>query len=217
MLDTLNTRCAQRIHAATFAKGVRSIGIAAAETQSNAGELAREIAAVTAGFGKRVMLVNSRETSDFGVRGKDVSDFMQGAVKNNDGFLEVRISRGSDAHRMMNDSNQLKLLMAGLDALVDVIVFDLPAHDEAMPAIYAPIAASALEAVFLVALPNVTTNQKLLDAISWLRESDAKVAGLVVNDKFNPTLGEEIVREARRLRRILPFLPGFAARRRPKW
>lgn len=29
---------------------------------------------------------------------------------------------------------------------------------------------------------------------------------------FNPTLGEEIVREAKRLRKLMPFLPGFAAR-----
>ena len=56
MYQTANTRCAQRIHAATFAQSVRTLGISAVETEAKSGELARDIAITTAGFGKRVML-----------------------------------------------------------------------------------------------------------------------------------------------------------------
>jgi hypothetical protein len=216
-LETLNARCALRIHAATFAKEARSVGIVAAETQSNAGVLAREIAVITAGFGRKVMLINARETSDTGVQGKTAAEFVSNAIVGFEGILEVRILRGSEAHRALNEGRQLTALLADLAELVDAVVFDLPAHDEAMPAIYAPIAAAALDAVLLVTLPTVTTNLKLEETISWLSESGAAILAIIANDRFNPTLGEEIVREAKRLRKLVPFLPGFAARQVAKF
>ena len=105
-LETLNARCALRIHAATFAKEARSVGIVAAETQSNAGVLAREIAVITAGFGRKVMLINARETSDSGVQGKTVAEFVSNAVVGIEGILEVRILRGSEAHRALRETDE---------------------------------------------------------------------------------------------------------------
>lgn len=84
----------------------------------------------------------------------------------------MRILRGSEAHRALNEGRQSTALLADLAELVDAVVFDLPAHDEAMPAIYAPIAAAALDAVLLVTLPTGwSPNLKLEETISWLSES----------------------------------------------
>lgn len=71
-LETLNARwCALRIHAATFAKGSPICRDRGRRNPINAGVLAREIAVITAGFGRKVMLINARETSDLGVQGQD--------------------------------------------------------------------------------------------------------------------------------------------------
>lgn len=212
MFDTLNIRCAQRIHAATFAKEAKSLGVVAVETEANAGGLAREIAIITAGFGKRVMLINARESSEFGVCAGKAEDFFEQTVKTNEGYLEVRIARGSEAHRIINDTRELADLLEKLCSRVDAIVFDLPAHDEDMPGIYAPNVVSVLDAVLLVTLPQVTTRFKLVETLTWLTGSGGAVLAIVVNDRFNPTLGEEIVREAKRAARLFPALPRFVAR-----
>jgi hypothetical protein len=209
MFQTPNTRCAQRIHAATFAQNVRSLGISAVETEAKSGELAREIAITTAGFGKRVMLINVRELSDFGVKGSTAKDFMKGAIDSNEGILDVRIMRGSDAQRIINDRSALHALLLELAEFIDAIIFDLPAHDEAMPAVYGPITALVLDSVMLVAMPSVTPTIKLKEALSWLRESGAVIAAIVLNDRYNPTLGDEIIREFRRLSKYFPFLQRF--------
>jgi hypothetical protein len=209
MYQTTNTRCAQRIHAATFAQSVRSLGISAVETEARSGELAREIAITTAGFGKRVMLVNARDLSEFGVKGGTAKDFMKGAIDSNEGILDVRIMRGSDAQRTINDRSSLRALLLELAEFMDAIIFDLPAHDEAMPAVYGPIAALVLDSVMLVATPSVTPAIKLKEALSWLRESGAVIAAIVLNDRYNPTLGDEINREFRRVSKYFPFLQRF--------
>lgn len=206
MYQTPNTRCAQRIHAATFAQSVRTLGISAVETEAKSGDLAREIAITTAGFGKRVMLINARELSEYGVTGGTARDFLKGAIDSNEGILDVRIVRGSDAQRTINDRSALHALLTELAELIDAIVFDLPAHDEEMPAVYGPIAALVLDSVMLVAMPSVTPTIKLKEALSWLRESGAVIAAIVLNDRYNPTLGDEIIREFRRISKYFPFL-----------
>jgi Mrp family chromosome partitioning ATPase len=212
MFETLNIRCAQRVHAATFAKQAKSLGVVAVETAANAGELAREIAVITAGFGKRVILINARETSEFGVRAGTAEEIFDQTVKTNEGYLEVRIASGSEAHRIMNDGRALAQLLEKLCARVDAIVFDLPAHDEDMSGIYTPNVASVLDAVLLVALPQMTTKFKLIETITWLTGSGGVVLAIVVNDRYNPTLGDEIIREARRLAALFPGFPKFIAR-----
>lgn len=212
MVNIQNTRCAQRIHAATFAKNMRAIGISAVETEAGSGGLARDIAVTTAGFGKRVMLINAREMSEFGITGNTAAAFMKGAIASNEGFLDVRIIRGSNAHRTINNAQQLSQLLLELAETVDAIIIDLPAHDEPMPAVYAPITAVAMDAVFLAAMPSLTTALQLGEAISWLTESGAIIAAIVVNDRFNPVLGDEIIREAKRLTRFFPFFPRFIER-----
>jgi hypothetical protein len=212
MFATLNTRCAQRIHAATFSKQARSLGIVATETQARAGSLARELAIVTAGFGKRVLLINTREEREFGAQCHTANDFLECAKATNTGYAEVHIARGSEAHRILNDAGELSMLLDKLRERVDAIIFDLPAHDEVMPGVYAPIVVSALDAVMVVALPTVTTSHRLTETLSWIKESGGAVVAVIVNDRFNPTLAEEIVREAGRLARIFPGFPKFVER-----
>ena len=51
----------------------------------------------------------------------------------------------------------------------------------------------------------------LKDTLSWATESGGTILAIVVNDRFNPTLAEEMVREAQRVSRMLPFFPRFVA------
>lgn len=217
MFETLNTRCAQRIHAATFSKQAHSLGIVATETQAHAGALARELAIVTAGFGKRVLLVNTRECTEFGIQCHTAEDFLKFSLATNEGYAEVNIARGSQAHRIVNDAIELTALLKQLSERVDAIIFDLPAHDEAMPEVYAPIVVSALDAVMVVTLPTLTTGHELVETLSWIKESGGVVLAIIVNDRFNPTLAEEMVREAGRLARFFPGFPKFIERQVAKF
>ncbi len=73
------------------------------------------------------------------------------------------------------------------------IVLDLPAVLETDTARLNPSAAArAADAVILVGLTGLTSRSELAEATQALRQVGANVAGLVLNDQYCATLGEEI-------------------------
>jgi hypothetical protein len=213
MFDKLNTSFARRVHAATFAGTVKTLGITATESICDSGRAAQELAGVTAGFGKRVLLVNAREASPDGVHDANAEAFLASATQTAESLFQLKLAAGSPAHRAVNDAHHLAQLNASLGDHFDAIIYDLPAHDEAMPRIYTPIVVSVLDAVLLVAMPTVTTNVSLTETVTWLGASGGKVTAIALNDRHNPTLGEEIRREVGRLGKRLPGLQQFIARK----
>jgi hypothetical protein len=63
---------------------------------------------------------------------------------------------------------------------------------------------AACDGVYLVCMAGDVDSESLAQTMKLLRQCDAKLVGVVVNEALNPTLGEELAREARRLKRFLP-------------
>ncbi len=78
-------------------------------------------------------------------------------------------------------------------AAYDSIILDLPAIDGASQTAINPVAAArAADAVFLVGLTGLTLRSEMIEAVQKLRQVGANVTGVVLNDQFCATLGEEI-------------------------
>jgi hypothetical protein len=60
----------------------------------------------------------------------------------------------------------------------------------------------------LVALTAVTTERSLRVATERLAAAGASVGGVVFNDRFNPTLGDELCRQLDRFVRLAPRTTG---------
>jgi Mrp family chromosome partitioning ATPase len=82
----------------------------------------------------------------------------------------------------------------------------LASDDVAVPAI---LGACLCDSVIIVCGMGYTTSSELSACISDLAQAQANLEGVVINDCYNPTLGEEMAREAGRLKRLMPKVSNF--------
>lgn len=112
------------------------------------------------------------------------------------------------AHRaVFNSVAQMKALFHDELCRYGALVVDLPpvlgAHDERIN----PLGAiAACDGIVMLCMAGEVHRDSLARTMTLLNQSGANVLGLVVNDARNPSLGSELAREARRLRRLSPRL-----------
>ncbi len=212
-MDTL-ALAAQRAYSATVGRGAIAIAVTGASSEAGSSEFARAVATAGSDFGKRVLLLKAcRTTEALGDYKSDLENVKSRAIQETDRLSVLEVPTGTQLHSMLNDSMHLSSVLSGWTGAFDAIIIDCPAYGVAAPAIYTPMTASAADAVLLVTMPGTLPRQEF-DAISqWLAESGAELSAIVLNDRHNPTLAQEIVREAGRLKRIWPGFPDFVARK----
>ncbi len=210
---------AQRAYSATIGRGAITVAVTGTSENARAGALARAIAEAGAGFGKRVLLLTA---DDDGIGDGTVLDASPDAISN--AALEVShrlhvlaIPRGSELHACVNDNKRLIGAFAALAGSFDAIILDGPAYGRENPVIYTPLTAAAFDAVLLVAEPGVQSRPEFDAICTWLSESGAVISAVILNDAKNPTLAQEFVREARRLKKIWPRFPALVERTIAAW
>lgn len=208
---------AQRAFSATLGRGAFCVAVTSTCPEAGGADFARAMAEAGADFGKRILLIKAASLSP----GDDKSPAGQAVLscaRNADaGHLELHVCANGELHRTLNDNARLASLLEGWRPFLDGVILDLPPFGGAGVGVYAPLAASAAGAVLLIALPGVTESHVMGEALKWLADSGANLSGLVLNDCRNPTLAQEIVREAGRLKNILPFAPRLAERLVARW
>lgn len=65
---------------------------------------------------------------------------------------------------------------------------------------------------FLNVLTNVTTESQLTEAKEMLEQSGASISAVIMNDRFAPSLKDELIRETQRLNRLFPRTMNFFRR-----
>ena len=108
---------------------------------------------------------------------------------------------------ILRERSALADLIAGWKDRFAAVVVDLPPL-EGGPAFGAdPVSAGqALDGVVLSVMVRRTREAALIGAVETLTAAGVRTLGVVANDRDNPTLGSEIAREARRLRRVAPSI-----------
>ena len=62
---------------------------------------------------------------------------------------------------------------------------------------------------FLNVLTNVTTESQLTEAKEMLEQNGASISAVIMNDRYAPSLKDELIRETNRLNRLFPRTMGF--------
>lgn len=89
----------------------------------------------------------------------------------------------------------------------DMVILDAPALlDRAPRPLPGLTAAAAAEATLLVVLAGRTPASALREARTALDAAGARLAGVVMNDRHHPSLGQELERQAMRFARLAPRL-----------
>jgi len=89
----------------------------------------------------------------------------------------------------------------------DMVILDAPALLDRSPRPLPGLtAAAAAEATLLVVLAGRTPGSALREARAALEAAGARLAGVVMNDQHQPSLADELERQARRFARLAPWL-----------
>lgn len=220
MISKSRQLAAQRAYSATLGRGARTLAVTGSAADAGSADLAGDIAAAAAAFGKRTLLVRAAHAPGAGLGmplGDDLDSVWQAARPLGDLLWELTVPAGTALHALLNDGQRLPAAMAGWLPRFDTVILDCPPFEADMPALYTPLTASAADAVILVTLPGAAPRAGLEEVLKWLTESGAVVSALVLNDRFNPTLAQEMIREAARFARLAPGLVRYVTRKVNGW
>ena len=211
---------AQRAWSATLGRGARTLAVTGSEPDAGTAEAAFAIASAGAAFGKRVLLVRAFHSDPGQPSARletDAQSVIAAARPAGDLLWQLDVPTRTAMHALLNDGQHLPSVIATWLAHFDAIVFDCPPFEAEQPPIYTPLTASAADAVLLVTLPGTSPRAAMDEVLKWLGESGAILSALVLNDRENPTLAQEMIREARRFARLAPGLVRWIERRIGGW
>jgi len=105
------------------------------------------------------------------------------------------------------DPSRVKITLCNLLETFDCIVGDAPCLGRrAYSGLPTATLAAAFEAVILVLLSGATISNSAEAAVRQLRNADARILGVVMNDREMPHLRQELTRQAAKLDFLLPGL-----------
>jgi protein-tyrosine kinase len=213
----------QRMYAATVARGLRQLAVTAAEAGEGVSTIAYALARRAAAAGERTLLVEFNMfrpslAGRLGIQEKPAwrcdPDSSFAAMTE---FPSIRLSllpapqglSSADLIRF-SDSRAMTELFAAWRSRFDVIICDCSAINRANKGnIAAASICGAGAAAILVVLAGQTPARRVSDAVASLAEGGINVTGTILNKRFDPSLYQELMREAKR---IEPFWPGFSKR-----
>lgn len=208
----------EAIYGRTIGRGARSVSVSAIRPGDGATTLAQALAARSAAAGLRTIYLDLNlhrpiiRALDASWRPGDrsVTNVLQPSADNRGFDLVPAPSSpvsGRDTLIDFREGRQLSRLLREELAEYEVILVDTsPVNLVNGRNIPADRIAGACDTAILIGLSAVTTQAEAKAALEQFRLAGANIAGLVLNDRAFPTLGEEFAREARRLRRLFPDL-----------
>lgn len=204
------------VYRATVGADLRTVAVAAPAAGQGASTLALALASRAAGASRSTLLV------ELTTRGSAVTERFgtprAGWDQRPESAAAAIVSLGPDLSALpspslgrpaplLREAAALRLLREDWLARFQLVILDLPPVLSANPHdIDAITAASVADGVIVSVLARVTTEAELIKATEQLRRADVPVLGAVVNDRDNPTLGDEIAREMGRIESLAPVL-----------
>ena len=204
------SRVAEQVMLSAVENKIRSLAITSAKSGAGVSTLAQGLATAFARSGRKTLLVDM--TVPVRVDGR-IGGWTAGeplpadAIKlKNDGVSVLEVVASAANRSMFSNVELLQKSFQRDLASYACIVIDLPAVDDSETDRLNPIAAArAADAVLLVGLTGITERGELAEATQKLRQVGANLTGIVMNDQYCATLGEEIADESyTRLGRYFP-------------
>ena len=207
----------ERVYTQTLAGKVRSLAI----TSANAGEgvttLATALAHRNLMAGRSTLLVdlNLWNPSLNGVLDLDTAIEEKGLLPSprlissgsqSDALIGITAPTKRDAVLKLREPGVLEQCIEEWHKDYDTVIIDTsPINRVNARNIPAERVAAACDAAILSVLAGMTSETMVSSAVKKLNEAGALLLGSVINDRFNPSLKDELLREIRRISRLRPL------------
>jgi len=204
-------------YANTIGRGVQVLAVTSSDSREGVSTLAEALALRSEAGGKKTLLVDLNMYHP-SVDKRFVVLSKSDANLSNSDKLSVMNAEGTNiciVTAPTADSNQLRLrerdvLKMNIDSwrkAYDSIIIDTsPLNAINRSNIPAETVCSLSDGGILVVLAGKTTEISVQGAYTRLANAGARLLGTVINDRFNPSLSSELVRETYRLEKHLPGL-----------
>ena len=207
------SRTAEQIMLSTIENKIRILAITSPYRGAGVTTVARGLAKVFAQSGRKTLLM---DLSGAAPVGGALAEWAPGEplppgaiVSGPDGLAVLSVARGTTTRSHFNNVELLQAAFQRDFFGYNSIVVDLPALDNIEAGSLNPVViARAADAVFVVALTGYTARDDLAAASQKLRQVGAPVSGVIMNDQYCATLGEEIAAVSQK--RLAPIFPRLA-------
>ena len=208
----------ERIVFATLKRDKRVVGITSPQSASGVTSVCEQLARVAGLSGMRTLLLDLTGRAEVAIPASvwqpGIGNAGQSIVRDPAGFdrLVARFTR--DDRFKFNNVEGLRLAFAEDLATYDAIIVDtppVPTND--LEFLNGAAAAAACDGAILLCMSGRVSRTELADAQDALANAQAGLLGIVLNEMQNPTVGSELAREARKLRRYLPGVSSWLERR----
>ncbi|HEH9440071.1 TPA: capsular biosynthesis protein [Aeromonas sobria] len=189
----------ESLYAATLARGIRSLAITSAEGGEGVSSICDALARRSEADGLRTLLVdlNLYHPGRATALAWGPNDVPEPVAHGRS--LSLLPAPGKDLMAFRNKDTLCQLLQRWFEHY-DVVIFDTsPLNALNRGNIPADQVCGACDGALLVVLAGVTPTSAVQSAVDKLTRADANLVGAVYNDKLNPGLASEILRELNRL------------------
>lgn len=209
---------AERIVFATLDRGHRSIAVTSAQARAGVTTLSETLARVTTLSGKRTLLIDlsgiaghGASTSAWTPGERNVSIAIQPDPLS---FSRLPVQFSQEGRYVFSNVALVRQALAEDFAEFEAIFVDLPPVPQGgSDRINGSAMAAACDGTLVVCLSGSLSRSDASACRQELENAQAKIVGVVMNDRYNPTLGAELAREARRLRRWTPRVSAWLERK----
>jgi protein-tyrosine kinase len=203
----------ESIYARTIGSGYRSIAITSAQAGEGVSTLVQALAKRVVASGRKVLMVELNVLHpDFTQRlGVSVKDWQLSKNDMPSSILDIGEFSLLPAPIQTKSLLQLRepsLLKESIDLWLtkfDVVIIDTsPVNAVNGGNIPAEHVCAACDGVVFTVMAGATSESAIVEALKRLSSSETHILGSVINDKLNPSLANELIRETYRLEKWLP-------------
>lgn len=201
----------ETVFLSTFGQRLRVVGVTSVRSGSGVSTLAAALAERAQRQGRTLLVGLADPTAAVPAQATEWiptdADVAQHAVADPRGFDSLIAAPMPDQSFAFRSSDAMRGMFDRLLEVYDCIVVDLAAMDpRERVAVPVTTICSACDGVVVVCLAGRDTRQGLARAATLLRQASAPLVGVVVNDRFNQTVAEEMIASANTFRPLAPSL-----------
>lgn len=208
----------ERIVFAMTQRDKRVVGITSPQAASGVTSVCERLAGITSLTGMRTLLLDMTSRADDiipeSVWRPGMGNAGQSITRDSAGFdrLTARFTK-QDRFKFNNVENLRQAFAEDLAAYDTVIVDAAPVPTHDLDQINGAAAVAACDGAILLCMSGRVSRAELVAAQEAMVNTQVSLLGMVLNEMQNPTVGAEIAREARKLRRYAPGFSGWLERK----
>ena len=207
----------ERIVFATLKRDKRVIGITSPQAGSGVSSVCAQLATITSLTGMRTLLLDMTGRAEAAVPASvwqpGLGNAGQSITRDPAGFDRLTARFDTEHRFAFNNIERLRQAFTEDLAAYEAIIVDIPAVPTVdVSHINGAATAAACDGTLLLCMSGRVSRPEVMAAQDALANTQVSLLGVVLNEMQNPTLGSELAREARKLRRYAPGVAGWLER-----